>query len=316
MLDATVVNVALPHIGEDFERQRQRAAVGADRLPARAGLAHPARRRTGRSVRAPQGLRDRHGVVRRRVAAVRRGAEHRGARRRPGAAGRRRRPASPPAAWRSCRRVFVPADRAKAVGAWSGLGGVAGAIGPFVGGWLVDGPGWRWAFLINLPVAALAVGCALYAVPETRDPHAARALDLVGAGLAVISLGTATWALTEAGPRGWTDPAVIGAGIVALVGIAAFVRRMRAHGRPARAAVALPQPRVHGDEPGDRAAVRGHRRLVLPGVLRAAGRGGLVGPRGGDGAAAGHAAHAPALGQIGRAGAAHRAASRSSPPAR
>ena len=123
--------------------------------------------------------------------------------------------------------VFVPADRAKAVGAWSGLGGVAGALGPFVGGWLVDGPGWRWAFLINLPVAGLAVGCALYAVPETRDPHAARTLDVVGAGLAVVSLGAATWALTEAGPRGWTDPTVIGAGIVALVGIAAFVRRMR-----------------------------------------------------------------------------------------
>ena len=50
---------------------------------------------------------------------------------------------------------FRKSDRAKAVGAWSGLGGVFGAIGPFVGGWLVDGPGWRWAFLINLPVGAL-----------------------------------------------------------------------------------------------------------------------------------------------------------------
>ena len=52
---------------------------------------------------------------------------------------------------------FRQDDRAKAVGAWSGLGGVAGAIGPFVGGWLVDGPGWRWAFLINVPVAAVVV---------------------------------------------------------------------------------------------------------------------------------------------------------------
>ena len=55
---------------------------------------------------------------------------------------------------------FRPSDRAKAVGAWSGLGGVAGAVGPFVGGWLVDGPGWRWAFLINLPVAARSWSCA------------------------------------------------------------------------------------------------------------------------------------------------------------
>jgi EmrB/QacA subfamily drug resistance transporter len=122
---------------------------------------------------------------------------------------------------------FQPDDRAAAVGAWSGLGGVAGAIGPFVGGWLVDGPGWRWAFLVNVPVAALVVVCTRTAVPESRDPHAARGLDLVGAGLAVVSLAAATWALTEAGPRGWTDPAVIGAGLFAAAGIAAFVYRMR-----------------------------------------------------------------------------------------
>ena len=121
---------------------------------------------------------------------------------------------------------FRERDRAAAVGAWSGLGGVAGAIGPFLGGWLVDGPGWRWAFLINLPVAAVVIACAHAAVPETRDPHAARGLDLVGAGLAVVSLGAATWALTEAGPRGWTDTAVLGAGVIAMAGIAAFVWRM------------------------------------------------------------------------------------------
>ena len=56
-----------------------------------------------------------------------------------------------------------------------------------------------------MPVAALVVVCTRAAVPESRDPHAARGLDLVGAGLAVVSLGAATWALTEAGPRGWTD---------------------------------------------------------------------------------------------------------------
>ena len=68
--------------------------------------------------------------------------------------------------------------------------------------------------------------CTRTAVPESRDPHTARALDLVGAGIAVTSLGAATWALTEAGPRGWTDAGVIGAGVIAAVGIATFVRRM------------------------------------------------------------------------------------------
>ena len=121
---------------------------------------------------------------------------------------------------------FRRSDRAAAVGAWSGLGGVAGAIGPFVGGSLVDGPGWRWAFLINVPVAAIAIACAHAAVPETRDPHAARGLDLVGAALAVVGLGASTWALTEAGPRGWTDAAVLGTGAVAVGAMAAFVRRM------------------------------------------------------------------------------------------
>jgi EmrB/QacA subfamily drug resistance transporter len=122
---------------------------------------------------------------------------------------------------------FRKSDRAKAVGAWSGLGGVFGAMGPFLGGWLVDGPGWRWAFLINVPVAALVVFCALRAVPETLDPHAPRHLDIAGAGLGIVSLGAATWALTEAGPRGWTDPAIAVSASIAVVSIAAFVFRMR-----------------------------------------------------------------------------------------
>jgi EmrB/QacA subfamily drug resistance transporter len=121
---------------------------------------------------------------------------------------------------------FRESDRAKAVGAWSGLGGVFGAIGPFVGGWIVDGPGWRWAFLLNVPVAALVVICAFIAVPETRDPHAAKGLDLGGAGIGIVTLGAATWALTEGGPRGWTDPVVLAAGAVAILGAAAFVYRM------------------------------------------------------------------------------------------
>jgi len=121
---------------------------------------------------------------------------------------------------------FREDDRAAAVGAWSGLGGLAGAIGPFVGGALVDGPGWRWAFLINIPVAALAIGCARAAVPESRDPHASRGLDVGGAAIAVAGLAAATWALTEAGGRGWTDKLVLAAGAIAVVALTMFVRHM------------------------------------------------------------------------------------------
>src|SRR3712207_607092 len=74
---------------------------------------------------------------------------------------------------------FSGADRAAAVGAWSGLGGVAGAVGPFVGGWLV-GIDWRLVFLLNLPLAAVVVAVAVRHVPESRDPEAAHHLDWRG----------------------------------------------------------------------------------------------------------------------------------------
>ena len=124
---------------------------------------------------------------------------------------------------------FRERDRAPAVGAWSGLGGIAGAIGPLVGGFLVDGPGWRWAFLVNVPVAALVIVCA-------RDRYPSRAIrrrdgsTSPGAAIAVVTLAASTWALTESGPRGWDDASVVLAAVVALVGGAAFVVRMlRAH---------------------------------------------------------------------------------------
>jgi EmrB/QacA subfamily drug resistance transporter len=123
---------------------------------------------------------------------------------------------------------FREDDRAAAVGAWSGLGGVAGAIGPFVGGVLVGGPGWRWAFLLNVPVAVVAIVCARAGVPETRahDDSGAR-LDVRGAAYAVVALAAMTWALTEAGPRGWTDAAVVVVGAASVAATVAFVVHVR-----------------------------------------------------------------------------------------
>jgi EmrB/QacA subfamily drug resistance transporter len=103
--------------------------------------------------------------------------------------------------------VFHPEDRAAAVGVWAGLGGVAGAVGPVLGGWLVGGPGWRWVFWINLPLAALTVAVALRHVPETRDESAGGRFDLPGALLAALTLGALTYALTSAS----TQPAAAGA---------------------------------------------------------------------------------------------------------
>lgn len=122
---------------------------------------------------------------------------------------------------------FQKSDRAAAIGAWSGLGGAAGAIGPFIGGAVVDGPGWRWAFLINVPVAALAVGAAWVSVPETRDLHASGRLDYTGAALAVVGLFSGTWALIEAGRRHASAGLVTAATIVSVAGIGGFVRHVR-----------------------------------------------------------------------------------------
>src|SRR5262245_39112594 len=72
---------------------------------------------------------------------------------------------------------FRPADRARAIGAWSGLGGVATAIGPLLGGWLVEAVSWRAIFLINVPLGLLVIAMAGRHVPETRDPTARGRLD-------------------------------------------------------------------------------------------------------------------------------------------
>ena len=124
---------------------------------------------------------------------------------------------------------FAPSDRGRAVGAWSGLSGVAAAIGPFLGGWLIGAGSWRLIFLINVPLAVAVVAVAVRHVPETRDPSADRGIDVAGAVLTAVGLAAMTWALVEAGERGVTG-AVLAAGAGALASLAGFVAVER-HGR-------------------------------------------------------------------------------------
>jgi EmrB/QacA subfamily drug resistance transporter len=114
--------------------------------------------------------------------------------------------------------AFVPGDRAKAIGAWSGLGSIAAAIGPFVGGALVEDADWRWIFLINLPLAVVTVVVAQRAVPETRDPNAHKEIDVVGALLAALALGGLTYALIE-----WGSPLAPWALLVMVLAAAGYV---------------------------------------------------------------------------------------------
>ncbi len=113
---------------------------------------------------------------------------------------------------------FQPADRARAIGAWSGLGGVAAAIGPLLGGYLVSAVSWRAIFLINLPLGLFVAVAATRHVPETFDPESRGPLDVLGAGLAALGLAGTTYALIE-GPGGMTAMVVL----AALVGVAALV---------------------------------------------------------------------------------------------
>jgi len=124
---------------------------------------------------------------------------------------------------------FCPGDRARAIGAWSGLSGVAVALGPLLGGWLVDAVSWRAIFLINIPIGAFVAVMATRHVPETRDPDAHDRLDGLGAILAAVGLGGTTYALIEA-PAGMSAPIVI-ATVVGLLALVAFivVERRSAH---------------------------------------------------------------------------------------
>ena len=118
---------------------------------------------------------------------------------------------------------FRPGDRARAIGAWSGLGGVAAALGPLLGGYLIGAVSWRAIFLINLPIGIFVVLASRRHVPETRDPTATGRLDSLGAALAAAGLAGTTYALIEAPGRG-ASPLILA---TAIVGVLALIGALR-----------------------------------------------------------------------------------------
>ena len=112
--------------------------------------------------------------------------------------------------------------KAKAIGTWGALSAIAMAVGPVLGGWLVEEVSWRAAFLINPVLAAVAIPIALWHVPESRDPEAHN-LDLVGAVLATTGLAGLVYALIESSAWGLGAPRVLVALTVGLIGLASFI---------------------------------------------------------------------------------------------
>src|SRR4029077_11113887 len=106
--------------------------------------------------------------------------------------------------------AFTGEKRGRAIGIWAAMGAVVGAVGPVLGGWLIDTVGWRAIFLLTLPLAIGAIALALLFVQEAQPSTKRLPLDALGGLLATVGLGALTWGLTSgSGRAGWTDEAVI-----------------------------------------------------------------------------------------------------------
>lgn len=116
---------------------------------------------------------------------------------------------------------FAEKDRGRAIGTWSGFSAMTTALGPVLGGWLIEHFSWRWIFFINVPLAAGVIAISLWRVPESRSSVAKR-LDLLGALLVTFGLGGLVYGLVESTRLGWRDPFVAGSLGIAVICLLAF----------------------------------------------------------------------------------------------
>src|SRR5881397_47931 len=119
--------------------------------------------------------------------------------------------------------TFPPKERGQAIGIWAGVSALALAIGPLVGGLIVDNIGWNWIFFVNVPVGVVGIVVSQLVIKESRDTSHEQSIDLPGlitSGLALFSL---SYALIEANSKGWTSPEIVGLFVAAAVLLVAFV---------------------------------------------------------------------------------------------
>lgn len=118
--------------------------------------------------------------------------------------------------------AFPKAERSKAIGTWAGVSAITAALGPVLGGWLVDALSWRAIFFINVPLALVTLGATLAGVPESRDPSQG-AIDWKGGLLAVLGLASIAFGLTSAASLGWGSAAVDAALVAGVLALGCFL---------------------------------------------------------------------------------------------
>lgn len=118
--------------------------------------------------------------------------------------------------------LFDEKSRGQAIGTWSGFTAITTAIGPVLGGWLIDHASWRWAFFINVPLAAAVIAISLWRIPETRSATAGH-IDWLGALVATVGLGGVVYGFIESTNFGWGNPLVFGTIIGGFVCLGLFV---------------------------------------------------------------------------------------------
>jgi EmrB/QacA subfamily drug resistance transporter len=129
---------------------------------------------------------------------------------------------------------FSEEKRGKAIGTWSGFTAITAAIGPVLGGWLIEHVSWRAVFFINVPLALVVIAMVFLHVPESRDEES-KGLDWLGAALATLSLGAIVYGLIESSRRGFGDPAIVGSLVFGVVTVIVFLyveARMGKTGNP------------------------------------------------------------------------------------
>ncbi len=128
--------------------------------------------------------------------------------------------------------VFPPEERGKAMGFWGGVSGISLALGPSLGGLLVEAASWRWIFFINVPIGLILLPVAYRFVPESTEPGAAKQIDYPGVIVLTLSLLALTFALIEGQNYGWTSPLILSLFAAAVIGLVVFVLIERRQSQP------------------------------------------------------------------------------------